>query len=291
MFASVQKKLRPRCSFDGVSVAPEPEFARLPFPRWRAGTLDSTVRDIRHASLWQEARFRVEEVAIANRRKDEFLAMLSLEFRNPLAAIQNAVRLLNSETRESTARQRLQALIERQVCRMTQLVDDLLDGGCLHLQRERIDLRAVVSSAVEILESDIAERHHQLTTALPDAPVWLQGDPWRLEQVFVNLLANASRYTDAGGELVVRVQARDGRALVAIRDSGIGIAAEALAHIFDFDPLRQADPKAPGSKSGLGISLAFVRNLVELHGGSVTAESAGIAQGSEFTVRLPSAPP
>jgi len=115
--------------------------------------------------------------------------------------------------------------------------------------------------------------------------VWLQADPWRLEQVFVNLLANASRYTDAGGELAVRVHTRDGQAVVAIRDSGIGVAPDALAHIFDL--FRQADAAAPRSKSGLGIGLALVRTLVELHGGSVTAASAGVGQGSEFTVRLP----
>ena len=257
----------------------------------RARILDSVVRDITpYSRPLRQARLRMEELATANRRKDEFLAMLGHELRSPLAAIQNAVRLLSSQTGETPPGQRTQALIERQVRRMTQLVDDLLDvsrisHGRLHLQRERIDLRAVVSNAIETLESDIDERHHRLTTALPDVPVWLQADPLRLEQVFVNLLANASRYTDAGGELAVRVHARDGQAVVGIRDSGIGIAPDALAHIFDL--FRQADAAAPRSKSGLGIGLALVRTLVELHGGSVTAASAGVGQGSEFTVRLP----
>jgi signal transduction histidine kinase len=229
----------------------------------------------------RQARLRVKELTAANRRKDEFLATLSHELRSPLAAIQNAVGLLSSQTGETPARQRTQALIERQARRMTQLVDDLLDvsritHGRLQLQRERIDLRASVSNAIETLESDINERGQQLTTALPDAPVWLQADPWRLEQVFVNLLANASRYTDAGGELAVWVHTRDGQAVVGIRDSGIGIAPDALPHIFDL--FKQADEAAPHSKSGLGIGLALVRNLVELHGGSVTAASAGIAQ-------------
>jgi signal transduction histidine kinase len=258
------------------------------YPPGRARILDSVVRDI--TPPLRQARLRVEELTAANRRKDEFLAMLSHELRSPLAAIQNAVRLLSSQTGETPPQQRTQALIERQVRRMTQLVDDLLDvsrisHGCLHLQRERIDLRVVVSNAIETLESDINERHQQLTTALPDAAVWLQADPWRLEQVFVNLLANASKYTDPGGELAVWVHTRDGQAVVGIRDSGIGIAPDALAHIFDL--FRQADEAAPRSKSGLGIGLALVRNLLELHGGSVTAASAGIGQGSEFTVRLP----
>jgi signal transduction histidine kinase len=260
-------------------------------PPGRARILDNVVRDITpYTRPLRQAQLRVQELATANRRKDEFLAMLSHELRSPLAAIQNAVGLLSSQTGETPPRHRTQALIERQVRRMTQLVDDLLDvsrisHGRLHLQRERIDLRVVVSNAIETLESDIKERHHQLSTALPDAPVWLQADPWRLEQVFVNLLANASRYTDAGGELAVWVHTRDGQAVVGVRDSGIGIAPDALPHIFDL--FRQADEAAPRSKSGLGIGLALVRNLVELHGGSVTAASAGIGQGSEFTVRLP----
>ncbi len=295
-------------------LASEPDFPRLPFAEDGILIVDAETGTVLETFLFSEqktgpringdvvhniypprrplrqARLRVEELTTANRRKDEFLAMLSHELRSPLAAIQNAVRLLSSQTGETPPRHRTQGLIERQVRRMTQLVDDLLDvsrisHGRLHLQRERIDLRVVVSHAVETLESDINERHQQLTTALPDAPVWLQADPWRLEQVFVNLLANASRYTDAGGELAVWMHTRDGQAVVGIRDSGIGIAPDALPHIFDL--FKQADEAAPRSKSGLGIGLALVRNLVELHGGSVTAASAGIGQGSEFTVRLP----
>ena len=208
----------------------------------------------------------------------------------PLASIQNAVHLLSAQTGETPARQGAQALIERQVRRMTRLVDDLLDvsrisHGRLRLRRERIDLRLVVGNAIETLQSDIKERNHKLAVALPDAPVWLQADPWRLEQVFVNLLANASKYTDAGGELAAWMHTRDGQVVVRIRDSGIGIAPDALPHIFDL--FRQTDEAAARSRSGLGIGLALVRNLVEAHGGSVTAGSAGLGKGSEFTVRLP----
>ena len=142
-----------------------------------------------------------------------------------------------------------------------------------------------MNNAIETLESDIKQRNHRLTTALPDAPVWLQADPGRLEQVFVNLLANASKYTDTGGELTVWMHVRDGQAVVRVRDSGIGIAPEVLPHLFDL--FRQADEAAPRSQSGLGIGLALVRNLVESHGGSVTGASAGLGQGSEFTVCLP----
>jgi signal transduction histidine kinase len=238
----------------------------------------------------RRARLQVEALAFANRRKDEFLAMLSHELRSPLASIHYAMRLLRSKMGEAATQQRMQALIERQLQRMTHLVEDLLDvsritSGDLHLQRERLDLRDVVSHAIETLEWDFLERNHRLATELPDAPVWLQADPIRLEQVFVNLLANASRYTDAGGQLTAWVHTKDGEAIVRIRDSGIGIAPEALPHIFDL--FKQGNAADPHSKPGLGVGLAVVRSLVELHGGSVTVASAGVGQGSEFTVRLP----
>src|ERR1700730_3993109 len=252
-------------------------------------TLRRGVRDITSYSL-RQARSRVEELAAANRRKDEFLAVLGHELRNPLTSINNGIHLLSHQTQDTPARQKTQAMIQRQVRRMTRLVQDLLDvsriaQGRLHLQRERIDLREVVSNAIETLESDINERHHRLTTALPDAPVWLQADPGRLEQVFVNLLANASRYTDAGGELTVWMHTPDGQAIVRVRDSGIGIAPQALPHLFDL--FRQADEASARSQSGLGIGLALVRDLVESHGGTVTGASARLGEGSEFDDRLP----
>jgi signal transduction histidine kinase len=234
-------------------------------------------------------RSRLEELAIANRRKDEFLAILGHELRSPLAAIRNAVLVLGSQGAEPSVRERTQALLERQVRRMTQLVDDLQDAsriaqGLLHLERDRIDLRVAVSNAVETLMLDIQERHHRLAIALPGAAVWVQGDPSRLEQVFLNLLANASKYTDRGGELDVWMHAQHGEAIVCVRDSGIGMAPEVLPHIFDL--FKQVDLGDSRSKSGLGIGLTVVRDLVQLHGGTVTAASAGLGQGSEFTVRL-----
>ncbi|HEY0768636.1 MAG TPA: HAMP domain-containing sensor histidine kinase [Steroidobacteraceae bacterium] len=247
----------------------------------------NAVRDNTRQNLpLRQAQLRVEELASANRRKDEFLAMLSHELRSPLAA----VRILGKQMGEDSAQQRMQALIERQLDRMTRLVDELLDvsritTGRLHLQRARIDLRVVVGNAIATLESDLNERKQQLSVELPDAPVWLQADASRLEQVFVNLLGNASRYTDAGGELAVWVHTSHAQAVVRVRDSGTGISADALPHIFEL--FKQANADDPRSKSGLGVGLAVVRNLVELHGGSVTAASAGGGQGSEFTVRLP----
>jgi signal transduction histidine kinase len=239
----------------------------------------------------ESAQLRVKELERANRRKDEFLAMLSHELRSPLASLHYAVRLLGGPTgEEAPARLRMQALIERQLSRMTFLVDELLDvsritSGCVHLQRERIDLRVIVSNAIETLGPDIHARQHRLSVEIPDAPIWLLADPARLEQVFVNLLANALRYTDTGGVLTVFVHTNRGHCVICVRDSGVGIAPEALPHIFEL--FKQGNAADPRSKAGLGVGLAVVRNLVELHGGSVTAASAGRGQGSEFTVRLP----
>ncbi len=271
-----------RSRIDGESV-------RKIYPPVHTRMIDSGVRGNASYTLCQ-ARLRVQELTFANRRKDEFLAMLGHELRNPLAAIHNGIHLLSHQTEDSPAPQKTKAMIERQVRRMTQLLDDLLDvaritQGRLRLQRERIDLRDVVRNAIETLESDIRQRNHRLATALPDAPVWLQADPGRLEQVFVNLLANASKYTDMGGELAVGVHARDGQAVVRVRDSGIGIAPEVLPYLFDL--FRRADDAESRSHTGLGIGLALARNLVESHGGSVTGASAGLGQGSEFTVCLP----
>jgi two-component system CheB/CheR fusion protein len=234
-------------------------------------------------------RLRIEELAVANRRKDEFLAMVGHELRSPLGAIRNAIAVLRNPAVEPSSRHRAQALIERQVRRMTAVIDDLLDSSRilqerLSLQCERIDLRVVVRYAIEALEYDINERQHRLDTKFPDDPVWLQGDAGRLEQVFINLIANASKYTDAGGELAVWMHTRSGQAVIRVRDSGIGIASDVIPHIFEL--YRQANATDPHSKSGLGIGLALVRQLVELHGGRVTAASAGRGRGSEFTVCL-----
>jgi signal transduction histidine kinase len=220
---------------------------------------------------------------------EEFLSVVSHELRSPLAAVRNAAALLCSPMTETATRQWAQALLERQLRRMTRLVDDLLDvsrrsHGRLAVQCERMDLRVAVNSAIETLEPEIRQRQHRLTVDLPDTAVWLQGDAGRLEQVFVNLLANACKFTDNGGELSVRMQVSGAQAHVQIRDSGIGIESDALPHIFE--PFMQADAAARRPGAGLGIGLALVREFIELHGGSVMVASAGAGQGSEFTVHL-----
>jgi len=230
-------------------------------------------------------------VAKNNCRKDELVSMVCHELRSPLASIRYATRLLNNQAVEAPAReQQLRALLDRQVGRMSRLVDDLLDlasmrNDRLRLHCARLDLREIVKHAAETLAPDIGARAQELVTSAPDGPVWLTGDAFRLEQVFVNLLANAAKYTQNGGRLAVEVQARDTRAMVCVRDSGIGIAPQLLPHIFDL--FRQADAADPRSRSGFGIGLAVVRSLVELHGGHVTAASRGPGHGSEFTVWLP----
>ena len=236
----------------------------------------------------REAR-RVEKLVSTDRHKDEFLATLAQELRNPMGVIRNALTLLQREQGMTPGGQRAQALIECQVRRMTRLVDDLLDlsrirKGQLYLQRERIDLRTVVRNAVETLEPEVSERRQQLTVALPQSPVWVQADLLRLEQVFVSLLTNSSRYTDAGGELSVFMHVGNHRVVVRFRDTGIGIAPDALPHLCDL--FMHADAAPPCAQAGLGIGLALARSLVALHGGRMTAASAGLGQGSELTVHL-----
>jgi len=237
-----------------------------------------------------QARARVRRLAHESRLNDEFLAVFSHEVRSSLGAIHNAAHLLRLLHAETSVEDKARLLIERQVGRMTRLVDDLGElsrsrSAELPLQFERIDLRAVVMHAIETVESDLGKRSHRLTTSLPDMPMWLTGDSGRLEQVLVNLLVNASKYTNDGGDLSLSVQHKDHEVVVRIRDSGIGIASDVLPLVFNL--FMQADHSMRRAEAGLGIGLALVKRLVEMHGGNVTAASAGLGQGSEFTVWLP----
>jgi signal transduction histidine kinase len=233
---------------------------------------------------------RGQELGTENGRNNEFMTVFSHELRNSLGAIRLAARILSMETSAGPAMVKARVLIERQVGQMTRLVEDLLDvsrvrGGQLRLQCERIDLRTVAAHAAQTVDFTMQQRSHRMTTSFPDAPVWLQADPARLEQVFVNLLLNAAKYTDAGGNVGLFVEREEGEAIVRIRDSGIGIAPDVLPLVFDL--FVQADPSSRRADAGLGIGLALVRSLVERHGGRVNVASAGPGQGSEFTVRLP----
>jgi signal transduction histidine kinase len=232
----------------------------------------------------------IEKLVLADRRKDEFLAVLSHELRSPLTAIQNAIAILRSSRgADVTVQAGMHELIDRQVRQMSLLATGLLDvggiaRGQLQLQRTRIDLVTVLIRAMETVQSDISRRGQSLTPAWPRSSIWVLADPSRLEQVFVNLLTNASKYTDEGGQISMSLLALDGSAVVRVKDSGIGIAAPMLAHVFDL--FMQVPAASARPRSGVGVGLALVRKLVEMHEGSVTALSAGLGQGSEFVVRL-----
>jgi signal transduction histidine kinase len=230
----------------------------------------------------------------ADRRKDEFLALLGHELRNPLAPLRNALHVLRLQKGDPTRVDWAGGLMERQVQHMTRLVDDLLDitrisRGKITLQRERLDLGQLVREAVEDRRGSLQEAGLALTLDLPAEPLWVEGDPTRLAQVVGNLLHNAIKFTDRGGQVTVRVarDAEGGRAVVTVRDTGIGIEPELLARVFE--TFMQADRSLERSRSGLGLGLALVKGLVELHGGEVRAASPGLGAGAEFTVWLPSA--
>jgi signal transduction histidine kinase/ActR/RegA family two-component response regulator len=235
-------------------------------------------------------RKEVEEaLKDADRRKDEFLAMLAHELRNPLAPITNAVHLMRRARIEDPLLQQASAMIDRQASRLARLVDDLLEvsritTGRIQLHLERIDLGGVIERALESTRAIIEQHGHALTVAKPSTPVWLYADAARLEQVLVNLLNNAAKYTNDGGRIEVEAHVEGRHATVSVRDTGVGIEPELLPRIFDL--FTQAERTLDRSQGGLGIGLCLVQRLVTMHGGAVEARSV-LGQGSEFLVRLP----
>ena len=243
-----------------------------------------------------EERKRAEEsLHEADRRKDEFLAMLAHELRNPLAPIRNTVKLLRQTGANDAASEWGRDVIERQVEQLTRLVDDLLDvsritRGKIQLQLEPLDLGTVVAGAVETSRPMIDARRHTLRVHLPLRPVPVQGDLVRLTQVVSNLLNNAAKFQEEGGEITVTAERQNDRAVIRVRDRGVGIQPEMLGKVFDL--FAQVERTVDRSEGGLGIGLSLVKSLVELHGGSIQASSAGRGRGAEFSVSLPcSAPP
>ena len=236
-------------------------------------------------------RKRVEAVLReADRRKDEFLATLSHELRNPLAPIRNAVELMRRAGRDPNIAERALSIMERQLHQLVRLTDDLLDMSritrdTIELQRDRIDLRAVLRSAIETTEPLSQASGHALVADLPAVPLWVHADFTRLAQAFVNILNNAVKYTDRGGRIEVSASVDAGEAVVALSDSGIGIDPALLPRIFDM--FVQIDPGSSRARGGLGIGLALAKRLVELHGGSIDARSEGPGSGATFVVRLP----
>ena len=224
----------------------------------------------------------------ADRRKDEFLAMLAHELRNPLAPIRNAVEIIGEAN--PAMRERARLIIRRQVGHLAHLVDDLLEvsritQGKVVLKRARVTLASIVDAALETARPFVAENRHDLAVQVPDEPIWLDVDPVRISQALGNLLHNAAKYTPAGGTIVVDAKVARGWVEIRVRDNGVGIDAELLNQVFEL--FTQDDRSLARSKGGLGIGLSLVRGMVELHGGSVRAESDGRNAGSTFSIRLP----
>jgi len=231
-----------------------------------------------------------EALRTADRRKDEFLAMLAHEFRNPLAPIRNAVELMKKPSVPDSTVKWGRELIDRQIEHLNRLVDDLLDvsrivQGKISLQETVLDITAVVDQAVEASRPLIEARGHELSVTIPDQPVWVRGDAVRLTQVISNLLNNAAKYTDAGGRIQLNIDTSAHAVTLRVQDNGIGIPASVLPHIFDL--FTQADQSVARTQSGLGIGLTLVKRIVEMHGGRVEVRSDGPRCGSEFLVHLP----
>nr|MBS0021649.1 PAS domain S-box protein [Gammaproteobacteria bacterium] len=224
-----------------------------------------------------------------DRRKDEFLAMLGHELRNPLASLANAVEILRMVQDPETV-EKSRAIMQRQLAQLTRLVDDLLDvsrisQGKLHLQRSRIELAAVVRSALEDIQELVEQRGHKLSVTFPEVPIFLEADPIRLSQVLTNLLTNAAKYTPPGGHIELLVEWREAGARVSVRDNGLGIPPDKLDSAFEM--FGQLDRTLETTYKGLGVGLSLVKSLVELHGGTIEAHSDGLGKGSAFRVWLP----
>ncbi|HKF97959.1 MAG TPA: response regulator [Steroidobacteraceae bacterium] len=225
----------------------------------------------------------------ADRNKDEFLAMLAHELRNPLAPIRNALQLMRMNPSQPRL-QWAQEVIHRQLVSLTRLVDDLLDvsritRGKITLTRQALDIATLINRAVETIEPLVLEREHQLTLRIPPDPMRVDGDPTRLTQALANVLGNAAKYTERGGRIELTCTRQGAEVELRVRDNGIGIPAELLPRIFDL--FTQLDRRSDQALSGLGIGLALVRRLLEMHGGSISALSEGAGTGSEFVIRLP----
>jgi len=282
---------------DYVSVPVIPELLRAKvrvFAELHRKTMESEKLnrelEARVAERTQKQLELTEELRQANLKKDEFLAFLGHELRNPLAPILNAASILRLKTGDDPDLKWCREVIERQARQLTRLVDDLLDvsritRGAITLRSERVEIAKVVENAVESCRPLIDKHRHQLEVRLPDGPRVVQGDPARLQQIVANLLNNATKYQDDGGRIDLVIEDDGGDLLMTVRDRGIGISEDMLPSVFDLfshagRPMHQFD-------EGLGIGLSLVKNLIELHGGSIEARSEGLGKGSEFVARVP----
>ncbi|MEW5918706.1 MAG: ATP-binding protein, partial [Gemmatimonadota bacterium] len=245
---------------------------------------------IDNARLYEQSLQLIGKLQDSDRQKDEFLATLSHELRNPLAPLRNSLHLLRLAGGQSSSAASIHEMMGRQVNHLVRLVDDLLEmsrisRGTFELRRERVQLAAIVGNAVETSDPLLRAAGHTLRVDLPHEPVWIDGDPVRLAQILANLLNNAAKYTNSGGKISVTAHKVQNHADVTVRDNGSGISPEALPHVFEM--FSRGDRSSGRDQTGLGIGLALARRLVEMHGGTITAHSAGLGKGSEFTVRIP----
>lgn len=268
----------------------------------QAGADDYLVKPFAATELLARVEARLEIARIrrraedalreADRRKDEFLATLAHELRNPLAPLRSGLQVMQLAADRPEVVERARTMMERQLSHTVRLIDDLMDlsrisRGRIELRREHVSLNAIVQQAIETCLPAIREADHQLVVDVPDEAILVDADVTRLTQVFANLLNNAVKFTDRGGRIELTIERRDDRAVVRVKDDGIGIPSELLSSVFEM--FTQADPSPQRARGGLGIGLSLVRTLVQLHGGSVEARSDGYGAGSEFIVRLPGA--
>ncbi len=254
----------------------------------RSEALQTANRTLEHE---MEVRQRAEQALIvADRRKDEFLATLAHELRNPLAPIRTGLDILRIRSGDAQATQRATDIMERQLRQMVRLVDDLLDvsrinTGKFTIKMGRVELKAVVNDALEVVRSYVELHGHELVLDLPDRPVFLHGDATRLAQILSNLLNNAAKYTNRGGRVELKGWVEDKTLVLEVADTGIGLAPDMLDSVFEM--FVQVDSTLERSNAGLGVGLSLARKLVELHGGTIGAHSEGLGHGSRFVVRLP----
>ena len=258
--------------------------------RDEAGTIVGASKVARDITLQKRMKQELQE---SDARKNEFLSLLAHELRNPLGPIRHAVKILRARTPNPDELDWATNIIDRQTEHMTRLVDDLLDvsritRGTIELRRERVEIAAILKSAVESSSVLVDRAHHQLKATYPVEPLYVDGDSTRLTQIVANLLDNAAKYTDRGGKIWVSGERDGDMAVIRVKDTGIGIPSEMLPRIFDM--FTQSGLSLDRAQGGLGVGLSLVERLVKLHGGTVTAHSAGAGKGSQFTVRLPVAP-
>ncbi len=254
----------------------------------RAAALEESNRTLEHEM--SERRNAETALLAADKRKDEFLATLAHELRNPLAPLRNALEILRIAGPNLSAAQSAREMMDRQLKQLVRLVDDLLDvsritTGKLRVNQDQVELQTVIQNALDTAAPLIEARNHRLSVLLPPEPVYLRGDGTRLAQVFLNLLNNAAKFTDPGGNISCHAETRDRRVIVTVADNGIGISPDTLALVFDM--FSQVDRSLERSFAGLGVGLTLARRLIELHGGTLEARSAGLGRGSEFVVSLP----